>query len=142
MVLSKRNKIQVHVFRRDRESGRCLFLLLHKCVERGSYWQPITGNANPEESAEACARRELREEVGMESLKFLHELFSFEFEKKGQVFHETVYAAEAFGPEVTLSPEHDAYSWEPHEAARERIYYESNKEALDQVARKIAEGEL
>jgi lipoyl(octanoyl) transferase len=41
-------------------------LLLERTPERGGFWQCVTGRAQPGESVEACARRELREETGLE----------------------------------------------------------------------------
>lgn len=56
--------VEVSVFRR--RAGAVEFLLLRRIRPplEGS-WQPVLGHCEPDEAAVACARRELREEVGL-----------------------------------------------------------------------------
>jgi 8-oxo-dGTP pyrophosphatase MutT (NUDIX family) len=89
-------------------------LLLHR-ARRGPLaggdwaWGPPAGARQPEESIEACARRELLEETGLEL-----ELRESGGDEDWRVFT----AAAADGVPVRLSLEHDAAEWlQPGEAA-------------------------
>jgi 8-oxo-dGTP pyrophosphatase MutT (NUDIX family) len=89
-------------------------LLLHRAHEGPEYdgdwaWTPPSGARLPEESPEECARRELREEAGLDLE--LHRVPS-----AGDDW--TLWVADAaVDAEVTLDAEHDAYRWLPPDEA-------------------------
>jgi 8-oxo-dGTP pyrophosphatase MutT (NUDIX family) len=104
----------VIVHRRGRDGLE--FLLLHRAHHGPDYegewaWTPPSGARHPGEDVEACARRELAEETGLE-LDVHPTAFG--------TFAWVVFVAEAgAGDDVTLSPEHDRFEWlDPEEAAR------------------------
>ncbi|EQD61675.1 NUDIX hydrolase, core domain protein, partial [mine drainage metagenome] len=105
-------KVQVIPFRLN---PGMQILLLKTIPRRGGFWQCVTGKVENGESLVEAARRELAEETGItdREVKEMHgPVYSFEFEKSGKTFKETVYAAEIRGdPKIDMShnvyPEHE-----------------------------------
>jgi 8-oxo-dGTP pyrophosphatase MutT (NUDIX family) len=90
-------------------------LLLHRAHEGPDYdgdwaWTPPSGSRLPGESPDGCARRELREEAGLD----------LEPVRVPSPYDDwAYYVAEApFDAEVVLDAEHDAYRWVTVEDAR------------------------
>ncbi|MBS2021867.1 MAG: lipoyl(octanoyl) transferase LipB [Deltaproteobacteria bacterium] len=101
-------------------------LLLHRVPERGAFWQLLTGRRELNESAEACALRELHEETGLSpalnDLVAQGEPHAFVLDTKllglGDLPHKPVFARETMfalrvppGTEPRLSAEHDGHKW-------------------------------
>jgi 8-oxo-dGTP pyrophosphatase MutT (NUDIX family) len=128
-----KRKVQVHLFCEFAESGLRRFLVLRRPPERGAFWQPVTGNVLEGEDIEAAARRELAEETGVLSTVSCTRVNEFKWTKQGEQIVEHVFVAEARPCKVVLSPEHVDHRWEPYETARDLMFYESNKQALDRV---------
>jgi dATP pyrophosphohydrolase len=127
-------KVQVHIARQDGECKEPKFLLLKKPAERGGFWQPVTGKVEEGESYENCALREIEEETGIDVLQKLTKLGGFSYVKQGESIYEMVYLAVVSSPEVKISPEHETFQWATYSAARDLIYFESNRHALDCAA--------
>jgi len=106
------NQVEVIVFKQV--PGACSrFLMLKRTPEKGSFWQPITGNVEVEESFEEAAIRELKEETGIsEILRLIDTDYAYEFFDNNRKKTERVYGAE-ISPEkeVMLSAEHTEYAW-------------------------------
>jgi 8-oxo-dGTP pyrophosphatase MutT (NUDIX family) len=89
-------------------------LLLHRAHEGPKYdgdwaWTPPSGARLPGESPEECARRELREEAGLDLALYRVPSASDDW---------TLWVADAaVDAEVTLDDEHDAYRWLPPDEA-------------------------
>ena len=80
-------------------------------------WGPPGGGCDPGERAEACARRELREETGLDAACVATECSRESGRTPGDDF--VMFHAEVPpGAEVVLSWEHDAYRWLPLDEAR------------------------
>jgi heptosyltransferase-2 len=98
-----------------RRKGQLIeFLVLHRARRRAEdhgdwEWTPPSGARLPTESIEACAKRELKEETGLELPAERTELASEKW---------AVFSSEA-GPDdqVRLSSEHDRYEWVSGEEA-------------------------
>jgi 8-oxo-dGTP pyrophosphatase MutT (NUDIX family) len=98
------------------------WLVLHRSYFEPDFtgdwsWGPPGGGADPGETAQECARRELREETGLEAACVPTDcgapaaaLLAWNF-----VFFHAEVPADA---EVQLSWEHDAYRWLPLAEAR------------------------
>lgn len=126
-----RLKVQVHLWRRD-TSGQRLYALLHRCAAKGDYWQPITGNVDPGEAVEICARREANEEAGIESRPddLTPCLWVQDWARDGKVFAEHVFGLRCASDKIVISGEHRAYEWLPYDAAIQRLHFEGNRRGL------------
>jgi lipoyl(octanoyl) transferase len=121
-----------------REDGRVL--LLRRSVERGGFWQPVTGRIEPGEAAEEAARRELREETGADvpvhALGYVHG-FGLEPDTAARfgggllVAEETAFAARV-AAEFTcrLSDEHAEHAWLAPDDAVARLPYAGLRRAV------------
>ncbi len=97
------------------KQGQVEFLVLHRVYNGLEYdgdwaWTPPSGARFPGENVDVCARRELGEETGL----------ALDMEKTDFGTEDwLVYLAEA-PPEagITLSPEHDRWTWCPAEEAQ------------------------
>jgi lipoyl(octanoyl) transferase len=104
----------------QREDGR--ILLLKRTLERGGFWQILTGRIEGGESPLQTAAREVHEETGfsprLDQIRDLHYVHSFSLAGRASpVFaEETAFAAPVTG-EPRLSDEHDEHRWcTPQEA--------------------------
>jgi lipoyl(octanoyl) transferase len=121
-----------------RSSGGPEVLLLERTAERGGFWQPVTGRRGPDESGQAAAVREFREETGAElpvrSLRYQH-TFAL-----GESVPPVVTEEEAFAVEwpadlaPRLGPEHTAAEWLSPEAALERLPFPGLRRAVRRAA--------
>ncbi len=130
------------VFRK--EAGKNLFLLLH--YEEG-HWGSSKGHTEKNETDEETARREIREETGINDLTFIEgfkELDRYYYMKSGERIFKTVtfLLAETLTKEIKISFEHTGYAWLPYAEAVERITYDSEKAAFRKAHRFLIEHNL
>ncbi|MBX7247033.1 MAG: NUDIX domain-containing protein [Candidatus Sumerlaeaceae bacterium] len=135
-------KIQVHLYHDDAVTGTRSFLVLRRPPNRGGFWQPVTGNLTPGESAESGAMREIWEETGLEAVHNLEPVGEFTFENRGKQFHEKIFVGAVDSRKIKLCPEHDEFRWSPYVNAREMIHFESNRNGLDQAASLLARKDM
>lgn len=118
-------------------------LMLERCQPAG-YWQSVTGSLEWGENPAHCARRELREETGIDAQPEATGVVNrFEImpqwrERYGQdVTENTEYVYSLRLPgicELQLSPdEHLRYEWLEAETAIERCFSSTNAEAIRQI---------
>lgn len=141
-----RLKVQVHIYRI--EEGRRLYALFHRCAAKGDYWQPVTGNVEPDEDTAEAARREAFEEAGVplrdesgapcELSPLLH---VHDWSRGGVHFAEHVYALKSPGGKITISGEHRAGEWLTYDAALQRMAFEGNRRGLALVEQYLAAGD-
>ena len=134
--------VKVLVHDRDR------VLLLHRKPERGNFWQPITGSIEDGELPPATARRELNEETGNDAEPEdigLQQSFMIESHFLSAQFPPPVIATEiGFAARVNAgatirmdAEEHDAFGWFTFADAYERIRWSDDREALEQLERRL-----
>jgi len=116
------------IFRK--EAGTILFLLLH--YEEG-HWGASKGHVEKGESLEQTAKREIREETGLEDVRFIPGFKmdnTYVYRKDSQLSHKTVsfFLAETPSREIRLSDEHVDSIWLPFSEACGKVTFKSEKE--------------
>lgn len=138
------NEVVVVVRREDR------YLVLHRVPERLGYWSLVAGGVESGETPAAAARRELREETGLDvEVAALPVALSYsllddppEFRVRYAPGVETVrvhpFVAEALPAwEPVLDAEHDDYRWCDEENAVALFVYETPRAAVRAAAREV-----
>lgn len=123
-------------------------LLLHRKPERGLFWQPITGSIEKGELPLATARREILEETGHSGEPEPMDVTqSFLIDS---AYLNARYPAPVIASEVTFAAqldsslpiridaeEHDDWGWFRFSEAYEKIRWTDDREALEQLERRI-----
>ena len=125
-----------------------LRVLLLERADRPGFWQSVTGSQHAGETLAETAVRELREETGLDALRY--PLLDWEKQNRYEIYphwrhryepgvtHNTehVFALEVPEPvEVQIAPrEHLAYAWLPWQEAADRAFSWSNAAAIRELA--------
>ena len=129
-------------------AGRCELLLLHRVEDvdgggaRGVFWQGVSGGIEPGEGAAAAALRELREETGLEPMRFytLDAIFQLYNVARDRIETVVVFAAEvAASTDPSLSDEHDEWQWVSVERAVEVLPFAPQRIAVERLLADIIE---
>lgn len=105
------------------------FLVAHRAPNGGGYWHTIAGGVEAGEEWEAAARRELREETGLEAAEleplgeFAYVRESWESEPGLRVDVHAFLVEVEPGWEPELDHEHDDYRWCSRDAAMELLFW-------------------
>ncbi|MDQ3993082.1 MAG: diaminopimelate epimerase [Actinomycetota bacterium] len=122
------------------------FLLLRRREDLGGFWQGVTGAPRWGEADDEAARRELREETGLEAsprpIGFGYVLRPEDEHAWAELYGrgvaeapEEVYLADASpGWEPSLGPEHVEYRWCTLDEALPLLDWQENREALRRAA--------
>ncbi|MFA6305512.1 MAG: NUDIX domain-containing protein [Candidatus Gracilibacteria bacterium] len=119
------------VFRKEKNEN--LFLVLKY---PGGHFDFPKGHIEDIDSSErATALRELEEETGIKSVKFLDEYreeISYTYNKKNEPSNKHVifFLGETDEKEVKISHEHTNYYWLPYEEALEKLTFDNAKSLL------------
>jgi len=106
-------------------------LLLERPPRRGGGAHPVTGKAEPGESAAACAAREALEETGLRG-EVVDLQFAHQYQRKKGPFEEHAFLLRAApGATPSLSDEHVAYRWVTPQEARAAVSWPAQARALD-----------
>jgi len=121
------------VFRR--EDNKIKYLLIQ--YSRG-HWEFPRGLIEKGESIEETARREIKEETGIEDVVFIpgfKEWIKFFFKVDGKTVMKivTFLLAETKTQKVTLSFEHKDYAWLEYREAMKKLTFENAKEVLQKA---------
>jgi dihydroneopterin triphosphate diphosphatase len=135
--------IDCHVFRR--REGREEWLVLRRSphVRIPDCWQMVSGEVEPGEKAYEAALRELREETGLEPVRFYQasHVNSFYLAARDEIILTPVFAAEvAADAQVRLSEEHTEHEWVAWEEAVRRYPWPGQRNALRTIREQFLEG--
>jgi len=135
--------IEVHLFRRSGRRVEFLCLRRAETHRLPGVWQPVTGKRRRGETTFAAARREVREETGLEPRRWwaLEEPTLIYQPERDEVIAIPVFVAEV-GPRdrVRLSGEHDAQAFLAAREAARRYLWESQRRALAQARLQVLRG--
>jgi dATP pyrophosphohydrolase len=135
--------VEVYVFRRQGRRVQFLCLRRARAERLPGVWQPVTGRRRRRESALAAARREVREETGLQPRRWwvLETPTLFLDRRTGEAVVLPLFAAEVpSGAAVRLSREHDADAFLPARAAGRRFLWDAQRRALEDVRRQVLPG--
>ena len=106
-------------------------------------WEVVHGRIEQGEDPTEAGLRELREETGLEPVRFYNlsraELF-YRHRTREVAVIPAFAAFAAPESEVRLSPEHDGYEWLSLDAARNRVSWPRERRALYDVALLLSDG--
>lgn len=106
-------------------------LLLERPQRRGSGEHPVTGKADPGESAAACAEREALEETGLRG-ELVDLGYAHTYRGRKGAFEEHAFLLRVPSNAIPiLSDEHVGYRWASAEEARSAIQWEAHRRALE-----------
>ena len=99
------------------------------------HWDFPKGNSEKGEKLEETVKREVKEETGIEDIKFISgfkESIKYFYKLKGRNVFKTVtfFLAEAETKKVKISWEHIDYQWLPYQEAIAQLTFKNAKEIL------------
>jgi 8-oxo-dGTP pyrophosphatase MutT (NUDIX family) len=130
------------IFRK--ENGETKYLL----IQYGwGHWEFPRGLIEKGENLEETARREIKEEVGIEDIKFIpgfKEWIKFFFKLKGKNIMKiaTFLLAETDTKKIKLSEEHKDYIWLEYKDALEKLTFKNSKEILEKADNFLVKHEI
>ena len=141
-------QVLVYVFRFGGAESDLEFLMLKRTVQRGGFWQGVSGAPEWHESDDEGALREVLEETGFAVAESLQPIgFRYELRREGNpdevqwerlygpnvdAIPEEVYVAEVpSGSEPVVAPdEHDAFRWCSTDNAFALLTWDENRRGL------------
>lgn len=127
------------IFRKER--GKFFYLLLNYSaigkVEK-SYWGFPKGHIEKGEKEIETIKREIKEETGIEDIKFVKdfketEKYFFKFKGKNILKFVTYYLVETKTKEIKISFEHMGYKWLPYKETLKQLTFKNAKEILQKA---------
>lgn len=125
--------MQVWIYSRDADGERKV-LLLKTRIQRGAYWQPVTGKVEDGEALDDAAAREAMEESGLvfpQKPESLNLQFAFKGRWGPAIEHAFALQAPDGCPPVRVDvQEHSDYRWVTPDEALPLLKFDINAQAL------------
>ena len=104
-----------------------------------SFWQPITGGIESDESPEAACIREIFEETGLEIeltklLKIGHHTVVID---EDLTIFKTLFLVETKQKDIRISDEHIDFMWTEVKNVPDILYWQSNQETFQKILEKL-----
>jgi bis(5'-nucleosidyl)-tetraphosphatase len=120
------------IFSNNKELNKSEFLLLHYA---SGHWDFPKGNIEVGEDEIQTARREIREETGIDDIEFFKDFknkIHYYYRHDQRLIQKEVifYIAKTNIKQVKLSHEHNAYSWRVYDKALALLTYKNAKKVL------------
>ena len=114
-------------------------LLLKVKTGQCSFWQPITGGIESDESPEAACIREIFEETGLEIeltklLKISHHTVVVD---EDLTIFKTLFLVKTQKKDIHLSDEHIDFMWTEVKNVPDILYWQSNQETFQKILEKL-----
>lgn len=129
------------VFRRmtDQAKGDHEYLLLHY---PSGHWDFPKGHVEEGENENETAARELQEETGIPSIRFVddfREVILYSYKKNGKPSRKLVifFLGETRSQNVSLSHEHEDFIWLPYKEAFAKVTFDNAKNLLKKAEKSI-----
>jgi 8-oxo-dGTP pyrophosphatase MutT (NUDIX family) len=124
------------IFRKEKNNA--FFLLLHYqsgAKRPKTYWDLPKGHIEKGEKPEETARREIKEETGIENIEFIPEFkenIKYFFRVKNKTIFKTVvfYLVKTKDKKVIISSEHIGSKWLTYKKALKELTYKNAKDIL------------
>ena len=118
------------IFRKNQNEN--LFLLLHY---PSGHWDFVKGKMELNELPKETVTRETKEETGITDLQFIdgfEETIQYDFQFEGELIHKKVifFLAKTQTEQVTISHEHQNYSWLNFDDAKKKTTFDNAKNIL------------
>jgi bis(5'-nucleosidyl)-tetraphosphatase len=122
------------IFSIDSSTDVSFLLLQHNA----GHWDFAKGNIEYGENESQAARREIREETGIETVHFLEDFrvrIEYYYKREGNLVHKEVvfFLARSDSKRVILSNEHIGYSWCDFDKSLAKLTYRSARDVLEQA---------
>lgn len=124
------------IFRKENNENYYLFLNYSAIGNaKKTYWGFPKGGIEKGESELEAAKREIKEETGLDKINFIEgfkerEKYFFKFKEKNILKFVTFYLAETETQEIHLSSEHNGYIWLTYEKGIKQLSFKNAKEIL------------
>ncbi|MFC1789676.1 bis(5'-nucleosyl)-tetraphosphatase [Patescibacteria group bacterium] len=137
------------IFKKNRQ--KLLFLLLfypalsHRAQD--DYWDFPKGHIEKGENLEETAKREAKEETGLNDLKIIDGFketvkYFFKFQEKNILKFVTFFLAETKKEKVKISKEHKKYAWLSYEESMNSLKFKNAKEILKKAKKFISKNSI
>jgi dATP pyrophosphohydrolase len=135
--------VDVYVIRPLPEGWKILVLQRANDTRCPSAWETVHGRLDKDERPEDGARRELREETGLELTRLYNiTVIPFYLHSFGSVQLAICFAAFVAEPaEVRLGSEHQKFEWLSVDEAADRFVWPRERESVDHIKRLLSTGD-
>jgi 8-oxo-dGTP pyrophosphatase MutT (NUDIX family) len=126
-------KVNIVCYFQDPDKNTSEILLLQRAEHDGGFWQTLTETVEYNESLLHAVERGLSEEAGIQKGDFEieGEIYRFNWERKGVTYLEFCFSVRLNHKRISLSEEHQRYTFLSPKEAVEMVEYESNKVLLE-----------